>query len=175
MAAGLPYGATTHAFGGTSMDRAPSAHDSVRDAYEVLEVRVDASQVVIQAAFRALAALYHPDAPTGSTRRMAELNAAYAQIRTADRRAVYDRFRRATEPTPAPVVVTQPARSAPGKGVLDFGRYNGWSIADLARQDPDYLLWLRRHSSGIRYRQDIDAALPKATPPPSKASRPKNR
>ena len=44
------------------MDRAPSVHDSVRDAYEVLEVRVDASQVVIQAAFRALAALYHPDA-----------------------------------------------------------------------------------------------------------------
>ena len=64
-----------------------------RDAYEVLQVRPDASQVVIRAAFRALAALYPPDSDesAGSTRRMAELNDAYAQLRTADRRAVYDR------------------------------------------------------------------------------------
>jgi hypothetical protein len=45
--------------------------------------------------------------------------------------------------------------------VLDFGRYEGWSIADLARRDPDYLRWLRRHSSGIRFRREIDATLPR--------------
>lgn len=38
-------------------------------------------QVVVQAAYRALAALYHPDSDqsAASTRRMAELNDAYAQ------------------------------------------------------------------------------------------------
>lgn len=44
-------------------------------------------------------------------------------------------------------------------GILDFGRYAGWSIADLARQDPDYLQWLSRHSSGIRYRTEIAKVL----------------
>lgn len=38
---------------------------------------------------------------------------------------------------------------------LDFGRYTGWSLGDLLRQDPDYLRWLSRHSSGIRYRGAI--------------------
>ena len=61
-----------------------------RDAYEVLQVRPDASLVVIRAAFRALAALHHPDSDesAGSDLRMAELNDAYARFRTADRRAV---------------------------------------------------------------------------------------
>ena len=61
-----------------------------RDAYEILQVRPDASQVVIRAAFRALAAQYHPDSDgsAGSDRRMAELNDEYAQLRTEDRRAV---------------------------------------------------------------------------------------
>ena len=74
-----------------------------RDAYEVLQVRPDAGQVVIRAAFRALAALYHPDADesAGSTRRMAELNDAFAQLRTADRRAVYDRVGPAGQATNA--------------------------------------------------------------------------
>jgi curved DNA-binding protein CbpA len=38
---------------------------------------------------------------------------------------------------------------------LDFGRYAGWTLGELARQDPDYLRWLSRHSSGIRYRSGI--------------------
>ena len=29
------------------------------------------------------------------------------------------------------------------------------SLRDLARSDPDYLTWLSRHSSGIRYRTEI--------------------
>jgi hypothetical protein len=43
--------------------------------------------------------------------------------------------------------------------VLAFGRYAGWSLPDLARRDPDYLLWLSRHSSGIRYRTEIYGIL----------------
>jgi curved DNA-binding protein CbpA len=143
---------------GAAVSDSAKAEASVRDAYEVLEVRPDASQVVVQAAFRALAAINHPDAPGGSTRRMAELNIAYAQVRTPDLRSVYDRLRRSARPTQADTVVTPPRR-APAKGVLDFGRYEGWSITDLARHDPDYLTWLSRHSSGIRYRGAIEEAM----------------
>lgn len=137
-----------------------------RDAYEVLQVRPDASQVVIRAAFRALAAQHHPDSDesAGSNRRMAELNDAYAQLRTTDRRALYDRL--AAPPPPTLRERTQPQHKPAGsrresgkKGVLDFGRYVGWNVADLARHDPDYLRWLSRHSSGIRYRREIAELL----------------
>ncbi len=68
-----------------------------RDAYEVLQVHPRAEQQVIQAAYRVLAAMYHPDAPTSSAnaRRMAELNAAYGKIRTVELRQAYDRQLRA--------------------------------------------------------------------------------
>lgn len=113
---------------------------------------------------------------------MAELNAAYALVRTPDLRAAYDRLRerssaaaavRTPDTAPAPPAAGsgQPrpagtpehgqthAAAQKKRGVIDFGRYEGWSIADLARRDPDYLRWLRRHSSGIRFRNEIDAAL----------------
>jgi len=32
-------------------------------------------------------------------------------------------------------------------------------LRDLARRDPDYLRWLARHSSGIRYRTAIEQVL----------------
>jgi curved DNA-binding protein CbpA len=149
-----------------------------RDAYEVLEVRPDASQVVVNAAFRALAAVHHPDASGGTNRRMAELNAAYALVRTPDLRAAYDRLRErggatavvrvqdAAAPSTGGASPSQPKEHGQShsdaqkkRGVIDFGRYEGWSIGDLARRDPDYLRWLRRHSSGIRFRHEIDAAL----------------
>jgi hypothetical protein len=107
---------------------------------------------------------------------MAELNDAYALIRTPEARAIYDQqhhhaaihVQPAAEPVatgPIQAAVAAAVASAPGKaysdakpaGVIDFGRYEGWSITDLARRDPDYLRWLRRHSSGIRYRSQIDA------------------
>ena len=153
-----------------------------RDAYEVLQVRPDASQVVIRAAFRALAAQYHPDGDesAGSTRRMAELNDAYAQLRTADRRAVYDRLRQPTQVTHQQRAEPQhkPAgarRESGQKGVLDFGRYVGWGVADLARHDPDYLRWLSRHSSGIRYRREIAELLDDAVKSKAEGSKPKRK
>jgi hypothetical protein len=42
---------------------------------------------------------------------------------------------------------------------IDFGRYAGWRLKDLAKQDPDYLRWLSRHSSGVRFRNQIIALL----------------
>ena len=137
------------------------------DPYAVLQVVPGAEQEVVNAAYKALALKYHPD--HDGTRRaatkMAELNRAYAIIRDPSARATYDRMRRRTI---AGVSLAQaawspgravPPPSANGGSVLGFGRYSGWGLRDLARHDPDYLLWLSRHSSGIRYRTEIYGIL----------------
>jgi curved DNA-binding protein CbpA len=153
-----------------------------RDAYEVLQVHHKAHQVVLKAAHRALAGLYHPDLDqsASSTRRMAELNQAWEKLRTPDRREVYDRQRSQTAAAEqpartAPTVITpEPPRGRPSRpgeaisGTLDFGRYRGWTLAQLAQQDPDYLRWLSRHSSGLRYRPEIERLLrAQSTPSPA--------
>ncbi len=139
-----------------------------RDAYEVLQVAPSAELIVIQAAYRALARRFHPDGDGPDIARMSELNAAYNTLRDPERRAAFDRARKASSQRAVPITEPQPKPEAgwsrtavQDKAVLDFGRYQGWSIADLARRDPDYLRWLARHSSGIRYRSAIAAALPK--------------
>jgi curved DNA-binding protein CbpA len=43
--------------------------------------------------------------------------------------------------------------------VLDFGRYAGWSILELSRSDPDYLLWLERTPIGRSFRGEIAEAM----------------
>ncbi|MEP6469823.1 MAG: DnaJ domain-containing protein [Chloroflexota bacterium] len=58
-----------------------------------------------------------------------------------------------------------------GEVQLDFGRYAGWSIRDLARRDPDYLRWLARHSSGIRFRSEIARILKEPVEDPYAPSR----
>ena len=147
----------------------------MRDAYEVLQVRPDAHELVIRAAYRALAALYHPDSNSkNAVARIAELNDAYAKIRTADLRAAYDRLRGASPPA-ATTHAPSAKRGARGVGVLDFGRYEGWTITDLARHDPDYLRWLSRHSSGIRYRRAIEVALSEVGTAPTASQRTRGR
>ncbi len=42
---------------------------------------------------------------------------------------------------------------------LDFGHYAGYTIEQLAGVDPDYLRWLERHPSGVRYRNEIHRVL----------------
>lgn len=42
---------------------------------------------------------------------------------------------------------------------LDFGHYAGRTIEELATVDPDYLHWLARHPSGVRYRAEIHRVL----------------
>ncbi len=140
------------------------AVSSVLDPYEVLQVRPDAHAAVVQAAFRALAALRHPDADASAeaTARMAELNIAYAMVRTPEGRSVYEQARVAAAARPAAplaAAVPPPPNANRSSATVDFGRYTGWSIADLARRDPDYLQWLSRHSSGICYRAEIVRVL----------------
>ncbi|HEY6608125.1 MAG TPA: hypothetical protein VI277_02925 [Candidatus Limnocylindria bacterium] len=68
--------------------------------------------------------------------------------------------------------VTSDGHNAVGPGdassfdssTLDFGHHAGRSIAELAESDPDYLRWLARHPSGVRYRAEITRVLASAVP-----------
>jgi curved DNA-binding protein CbpA len=135
---------------------------AVADPYRVLQVLSTADQEVLNAAFRALAHKYHPDhdASDLAARRMAELNAAWAMVRDPELRANWDRAQRRSAygfdaSAPQPASVPPPPRSASAGTKLEFGRYTGWALRDLARKDPDYLRWLSRHASGLRYRTEI--------------------
>jgi curved DNA-binding protein CbpA len=134
------------------------------DPYQVLQVTANAEQEVVHAAFRALAMKYHPDRDSSATaaRRMAVLNRAYALLRDPVSRAGFDRARLrskagfAQPASPMETVMTPPPpRSSAAGTQLEFGRYAGWTLRDLARHDPDYLRWLSRHASGMRYRTEI--------------------
>lgn len=46
-----------------------------------------------------------------------------------------------------------------GLTVLDFGRFAGMTLRDIAGEDSEYLRWLARHSSGIRFRGEIEGVL----------------
>lgn len=143
--------------------------ESGMDAYRVLQVDPSAEACVIQAAYRALARRFHPDGDAPDPRRMAELNAAYAVLRDPERRRAFDARLQILRSRPVPIVdgprrmdAWTPRRtSSVDTPVLDFGRYAGWTVRDLARHDPDYLRWLARHSSGLRYRDAIARVLPR--------------
>ena len=152
------------------------------DFYEVLQVGRRAEHVVIRAAYRALARKYHPDFG-GDQARMIALNEAWHVLGDPIRRTAYDAspearsgIRRESEPVHAgPATTSPPGRepipdrdagtgSAKGSGtgsgtVIDFGRYSGWTVADLANEDPDYLEWLARAPIGRRLASEIGSAL----------------
>jgi curved DNA-binding protein CbpA len=166
------------------------------DLYKVLNVDPGADADVIRAAYRALARRFHPDvsADPAASSRMAELNAAFELLSDPERRAVYDKSRRALAattdkppgppvappaeaPTAGPTINRQPlAARAAAQGqsgtVLEFGRYAGWSLADLARHDPDYLEWLARTMIGRAYQEEIDKLLAVRRPRPLSVSTP---
>jgi curved DNA-binding protein CbpA len=153
------------------------------DAYRILQIDPRAEWFVLAAAYRALARRYHPDGAAPNHERMAEINRAYALVRTPEQRLAYDR-QRLTPVGPGPAASTGPvvvpmsrfdasarreatSGDAPSDGtpVLEFGRYAGWSLRALSRHDPDYLRWLMRHSSGVRYRNEISKLLPRERAP----------
>lgn len=138
------------------------------DAYRTLQVDPSADHVVVQAAYRVLARRFHPDGDQPDPHRMAELNQAYAVLRDPESRRRYDMKRTMLHAQPIPVASAggrvdawTPRRTPMQPVLLDFGRYAGWRISDLARHDPDYLRWLSRHSSGLRFREAIALALPR--------------
>jgi hypothetical protein len=46
--------------------------------------------------------------------------------------------------------------------VLNFGRYAGWSLGEIARSDLEYVEWLDRMPIGRSYRDEIDGLLRRA-------------
>ncbi len=100
-----------------------------RDPYQVLGVSHDASQTTIKAAWRRLAREHHPDlvgddasAARRATREMAEINAAYQDIRDPERRQAWRDT--AASHTATPTATTRP-RSHPGGGFEQAARASG--------------------------------------------------
>jgi curved DNA-binding protein CbpA len=52
-----------------------------------------------------------------------------------------------------------PPPGDPSGSVLNFGRFAGWSLGEIARRDLEYIEWLDRSSIGRQYRDEIDAIL----------------
>jgi curved DNA-binding protein CbpA len=145
-----------------------------RDFYKVLHVDPEADADVIEAAYGVLSGKLNPRTDfTGVHEvRLAELNRAYTTLRDRAARLAYDQQRTSDLIPMGPGDDGQGHRSL-GSGTLTervqagphgehadsltngFGRYTGWTLGALVRQDPDYLRWLSRHSSGIRYRSAI--------------------
>jgi DnaJ-class molecular chaperone len=159
-----------------------------KDLYKILHVDPEADPDVITAAFRALARKLHPDIDaTGVAEyRMSELNNAYKILRDPRERSAYD-LRRALKLVPMgpghqPFGDELPSHLAyrwssrkdsaddGGQTQIDFGRYRGQTLRDVARYDPDYLRWLSRHSSGIRFRGAIARVLDNQPTPASSYS-----
>ncbi len=52
-----------------------------------------------------------------------------------------------------------PPPGRPSGSVLNFGRYAGWSLGEIARHDLEYIEWLDRAPIGRNYREEVDAIL----------------
>jgi curved DNA-binding protein CbpA len=152
---------------------------SIRDPYKVLQVDPAAEPEVVRAAYRALALKYHPDVRTGSQDRMAALNQAWGILRDPTFRSELDGARATAQSKPeqqprrqtardtardsaafempAPLPATPPGK--PSGSVLDFGRYEGWSLGQIAATDPVYLEWFARTPIGRSFNREIKSLL----------------
>jgi curved DNA-binding protein CbpA len=152
---------------------------SIRDPYRVLQVDPAAEPEVVRAAYRALALKYHPDVRTGSQDRMAALNQAWCILRDPTLRSELDGARATAQAKPeqqprrqtardtardsaafempAPLPATPPGK--PSGSVLDFGRYEGWSLGQIAATDPVYLEWFSRTPIGRSFNREIESLL----------------
>jgi curved DNA-binding protein CbpA len=141
------------------------------DHYHVLQVDPSAELDVIQAAYRVLARRYHPDL-AGDDTLMKRINAAWEVLGDREQRVAYDRARAGggaqsqsaivtSEPAarPAPTDHAGPPRGRPFGTVLTYGRYEGWSLGQVALVDPEFLEWMRSVPGGRYLRPEIDAIL----------------
>lgn len=175
------------------------------DWYRVLQVDPAANQLVIQAAYRVLAQIFHPDV-SGDDDEMKRINAAWEVLGDPRRRRQYDIERAGRHPgaverqAATPTSHARPATGAPGfaaasgstttRGtdtgsaeaaspapsrrpddhagpppgrpfgpVLRFGRYEGWSLGEIAQVDRPFLEWLKRVPAGRGLGDEIDAVL----------------
>ena len=140
------------------------------DLYAVLGVPRTADSATIRTAYRAQAHVRHPDRG-GTHAAMTQLNVAFHVLRDPARRAAYDAERDAArQPQDSRPHWTGAAGPPPGRPsgpVLDFGIFAGWSIGEIARRDPGYLVWLAERREGAPYLDDIEAVVAETRTPPS--------
>ncbi|HET7027761.1 MAG TPA: DnaJ domain-containing protein [Candidatus Limnocylindrales bacterium] len=121
--------------------------------------------------------------------RMVAINRAWSVLSDPARRAAHDRQRAiaaseragSAQPAAGPATAGSPATArrrphdadegqavarakpasdaARGEPVLNFGRYAGSSLTEIARVDPEYLEWLDRMPIGRPWRAQIDQLL----------------
>jgi curved DNA-binding protein CbpA len=159
--------------------------DDVVDFYRVLQVDPSADPDVIQAAYRVLARKLHPDL-VGDEGGMKALNAAWEVLHDSKRRERYDRERGDAERAGATTAAAAAAATAsrtlvpdhagppPGQPfgpVVTFGRYEGWSLGEIARYDQEFLEWLRGVPAGRGLRDEIDSVLRRMSDARSTGSR----
>ncbi len=113
--------------------------------YAVLGVDPTSDSDTIRRAYRDLARRHHPDFG-GDNREMVSINDAWHVLGDPARRASYNRQLRAPTPRHA---------TPDGHTVMDFGRYEGWSLGDIAKVDDNYLLWLSRMPIGRSLHREI--------------------
>ena len=148
--------------------------------YKLLQVDPKADPEVIAAAYNALLEKVHlARAARGVAEfREAELKRAYAVLSDPGKRNAYDAEHApvafsigpADEPDSAPMrngglseriaaqtgqIAVQAHPDAPVEPRLNFGRYAGHTLEEILHLDGEYLRWLSRHSSGLRYRNAI--------------------
>jgi hypothetical protein len=91
------------------------------DYYAILQVHPSAVPEIIQAAYKRLALIHHPDRDPSpdAVRRMALINEAYEVLSDPSRRRAYDAARDAGRQRPSPGEAEQPARSRGKKSRRD--------------------------------------------------------
>lgn len=134
------------------------------DYYRLLQVNPEADPEVIEAAYRQLAKKYHPDVSQadGATKLMQEINEAYDTLRDPSRRATYNARRPAPtggsdRPSPNASSARQRGNANPGQAGeakpphstpprssgayrLRFGSFRGWTLEEMDREWPNYLM-----------------------------------
>jgi curved DNA-binding protein CbpA len=140
--------------------------------YKQLMLAENADREIISTVYRKLAQRYHPDVDKSreAAARMAEINDAYATLRDPEKRRKYDAWlasrrdrRRSDSLIVRPGDLGYGAAGTPQGpaigSVVDFGRYQGWTLNQIKRRDPDYLEWLARSPAGRRYSSEIGLLL----------------
>lgn len=126
------------------------------DLYAILGVEESADTRTIRDHYRRLARRHHPDLG-GDAERMMILNKAWRVLGDPARRARYDaRARGGSHHVTRPKSAT---RARDGSTILDFGRHAGRSLSEIAVDDDDYLVWLRRTPAGRYLQREIDDLL----------------
>ena len=153
-----------------------ATHMTTRDPrqtyYKTLMLAEIADAEIIGVVYRKLAQRFHPDVDPSpeAARRMAEINEAHETLSDPQRRADYDKWlasrrdRRSSDrlirQAGDVAYGTAGAPVGPPQGsVVDFGRYSGWTLGQIKRQDPEFLEWLMGVPAGRQYREEISRML----------------